>query len=215
MPAPVKLTELAAGTPLAEALKALVSPGVRVVVVLSARWAPPCKALKDAVQAPSLAGPLAGCHLVFVDIDLFGKELEPLGFTPRGVPELYGWSPETGPQRPALSGNAWGKDTAENIATAVVGWLPQLPAPPQPLPSRSQRTLAILGVLLGLALLVAGAVWQVSSQEKERQDQVMEEVGERARKHAAESIQKALEQARQKRESGAPQSPTERPVGGH
>lgn len=47
---PVELTELSAGTPLADSLKAQASPGTRIVVVLSARWAPPCKALKDAVQ---------------------------------------------------------------------------------------------------------------------------------------------------------------------
>ena len=195
MAEPLHVTDLVAGASLAERLRSEAAAGGRVIVVLSAKWAPPCKALRRALDDPKAAAILAGARVVVADIDQCGKELEGLGLQTRSVPELRAWDPAAGALVPHLSGSAWGADTPENIAAALAKWLPQLP--PLPQPKGSQKALAIVAVIVGLTALIAGAIWQVTSQQKADRAQANEELRQRVEKDVAESVRKAMEKKRE------------------
>ncbi|HEY3444995.1 MAG TPA: hypothetical protein VGK67_01475 [Myxococcales bacterium] len=198
MAEPLHVVELAAGASLQSLLRAEAAAGGRVLVALVATWAPPCKVLRQALADPSVAALLGGARVVLADIDRCTPELEGLGLKARGVPALSAWDPASGVVG-TLSGNAWGQDTVENIAAALARWLPSLPAPatpvpaPAPPPTGGQRILAVVGVLVGLALLVAAAIWQVGSQEKQGREQADQQLRERIQKDVSDSVRKAME----------------------
>ncbi|MGC4117775.1 MAG: thioredoxin family protein [Myxococcales bacterium] len=193
MPAPLRVVEPVAGMPLQDQLRAEAAKGSRVVVALMASWAPPCKALRQALAEPTVAQLLAGCCFVLADVDQHTAELQALGARVMSVPELWAWEPEKGLVG-VLSGSAWGRDTVENIQAALARWLPALPPLPKaPAPTGSQKLVAILGVIGALALLVGAAVWQVTSQQKAQREQAEQEMRERIQRDVSESVRKALE----------------------
>lgn len=191
MAEPLHVVEHAAGTPLDQALRAEAAKGGRVVVFLSASWAPPCRVLNQSLAEPAVAELLAGTRMVVVDVDKFGGELQALGMKVTGVPALCAWDAQKGVLS-WLSGNAWGKDTVENIAAALGRWIPTLPPLPEPQPPGAQKALAVVGVVVGLALLVAAAVWQVTSQKKASQAQADQEMRESIQKNVSKSVQEAM-----------------------
>lgn len=188
------VSDVHAGIALDAWLARTASEGARPILCAVARWAPPAAAVRNTLSRPEAGPLLAGYRVGFVDLDERGRDLDDLGLDVRSVPVLRAWDPAEGFLAPELTGDAWGADSPENITAAVRAWLAKIPplaAPPVP---RGRAAWAILAVLVGLALLIGGAVLRVRADDQAAQ----QERSERIKREVGDSVRKALEESRRR-----------------
>lgn len=97
--------------------------GRTAVVELWASWCPPCKKLDQLVRAGPVAEAVANAVLIRVDTDVFGDELNALGYTAPEIPSLYHVDGRGKPRGKPMSGAKWSRASEVAIAEQLVAFV--------------------------------------------------------------------------------------------
>lgn len=93
--------------------------GLKPFVEFYADWCRPCKALAARMDDPLIVEAFTGTYVIKLNFDDWSQKLADSGFTPREIPMFYALDATGRPTGRKLSGDAWGRATAENMAKAL------------------------------------------------------------------------------------------------
>jgi thiol-disulfide isomerase/thioredoxin len=93
--------------------------GLKPFVEFYADWCRPCKALASLMNDPFIVEAFTGTYLIKLNFDDWQDKLAEAGFTPREIPMFYALDARGQPTGRKLSGDAWGKATAESMSKAL------------------------------------------------------------------------------------------------
>ncbi len=96
--------------------------GLHPYAELNAIWCAPCKALRKAMDDPAMQQAFEGTYVVGVDVDLFAKELEPLGLVTYGVPAIFALGPDCKATGAMITGGDWGADIPAEMAPPLTAF---------------------------------------------------------------------------------------------
>jgi len=80
-----------------------------------ADWCPPCRKLRQSLDHPLMVAAFAGTHIVKLNADKWGQEAQTAGFQIVSVPAFFALN-ASGHPTDRVDGDAWGDNTAENMA---------------------------------------------------------------------------------------------------
>jgi hypothetical protein len=104
--------------------------GEILLIETTATWCPSCREIAVAMGDAQMQAALDNVRLVRIDVDAFGSELKAAGMYEATIPWFYLIDGTLAP-RHKLSGDAWGDNTAANIAP-VLGAFVKRTLPPAP-----------------------------------------------------------------------------------
>ena len=99
----------------AEAQKA-VELGFNPFVDFYADWCPPCRAIEANIDDELMIDAFTGTYVIQLDFDEWKGKITDAGFYVVGIPTYYEVDAEGRSTGRMITGGAWGKDVAENIA---------------------------------------------------------------------------------------------------
>ncbi|MFT3773740.1 MAG: thioredoxin family protein [Minicystis sp.] len=97
--------------------------GLIAVVEFYADWCAPCRVFQRSIREPEIAGPLAGVHLVKLNLDDWHDKLQGTGFAPRTIPSFYFFGADGRPKGKMLDGDKWGKSSPARMGEALAEFL--------------------------------------------------------------------------------------------
>ncbi len=81
--------------------------GQRVVLEMGAPWCPPCKRAKALLAEEDVKAELEGVVLLRANSDVWGEDLDALGFDAPVIPVYYGLDEAGGPNGESVRGDRW------------------------------------------------------------------------------------------------------------
>lgn len=81
--------------------------GQRVVLEMGAPWCPPCKRAKALLAEEGVKAELEGVVLLRADSDVWGEDLDDLGFNAPVIPVYYALDEAGGPSGDSVRGDRW------------------------------------------------------------------------------------------------------------
>jgi thiol-disulfide isomerase/thioredoxin len=83
---------------------------------ITAEWCGPCKKLRASMNDPLMKDAFAGTYVIRLDIDAWGKQVEPVGLKSDAIPVFFLLGESGRATGPTVNGGAWGEDIPRNMA---------------------------------------------------------------------------------------------------
>lgn len=95
--------------------------GQRVVLEMGAPWCPPCKRAKALLTEAEVKADLEGVVLLRANSDVWGDDLDALGFDAPVIPVYYGLDEGGGPSGDSVRGDRW--KSREQVRKGLLAFL--------------------------------------------------------------------------------------------
>ncbi|MGH1346382.1 MAG: TlpA family protein disulfide reductase [Nannocystales bacterium] len=95
--------------------------GQRVVLEMGAPWCPPCKRAKALLAEDGVKAQLGGVILLRADSDVWGEDLDDLGFDAPVIPVYYALDSGGGPSGDSARGDRW--KSREQVRKGLLAFL--------------------------------------------------------------------------------------------
>lgn len=93
--------------------------GMKTVVEVGATWCKPCQAVRASIGDPLMVDAFHGVHVVRLDLDEWGPQLDSVGITAGAIPAFYLLDGNGRAGKKILTGDAWQEDVPSQMAPKI------------------------------------------------------------------------------------------------